>query len=120
MNDRDGFGSPVDSTAAQLLDGSSCSRRQCCWKAYPEARATHCDARVNRSDPRDIADSGLQAANRAFNLHASDIRRAWVGDWLIMGSQRRLTMTITPELILALATLVTAVSSLVWTLRRRR
>jgi len=29
-------------------------------------------------------------------------------------------MTITPELILALATLVTAVSSLVWTLRRRR
>lgn len=29
-------------------------------------------------------------------------------------------MTLTPELILALATLVTAVSSLVWTLRRRR
>lgn len=120
LNDCDGSGSPTPSTATKSLDVSYCSRRQFCWKAYPEARPAHCDARANRSDPRDIVNPGFQAVNRVSNLHAPDVRRAWVGRWLIMGAQRRLTMTITPELILALATLVTAVSSLVWTLRRRR
>lgn len=80
----------------------------------------HRNVRADLSAPRHRVNPGSSGANPALDLYAPGVLRAWVRSGPIMTSQRRPNMTITPELILALATLVTAVSGLIWTLRRRR